>query len=166
MRSRSARDGFAFRYSITSASTPRSPRISSAPRDLLHTGLWYTTTLSSVMTPRLPLVAIVRIRKRRNGRRRDGGCEQLEVPRTRHVDRAERRQVRRRPLHVEQHATAGAHEVDERDHRDLRRVGDAVELRLRREQSADGDAVETPDERVAPAFVDLPRLDAVRPTET
>ena len=28
-------------------------------------------------------------------------------------------------------------QVDERDHRDLRRVGDAVELRLRREQPAD-----------------------------
>src|SRR4051812_31960196 len=150
MRSRSARLGFTFRYSMTSASTPRSPRISRAPLDLLHTGLWYTTTLSSVMTRRLPLVGIVEIGERRNRRRRDRAREQFEVARTRHVDRAERRQVRRRPLHVEQRAPTGAHEIDERDHRDLRRVGDAVELRLRREQSADGDAVETTDERVAP----------------
>src|SRR3977135_2797298 len=44
MRSRVARSGGAFRYSTTSASTPRSRRMSSAPRDLLHAGLWYTST--------------------------------------------------------------------------------------------------------------------------
>ncbi len=38
----SARSGGVFRYSTTSGSTPRSDRISSAPRDLLHRGLWKT----------------------------------------------------------------------------------------------------------------------------
>src|SRR3954447_4592629 len=117
MRSRSARLGFALRYSMTSASTPRSPRISSAPRDLLHTGLWYTTTLSSVMARRLPLA---RIGERGDGRTRDRVGDELEVAGARHVDGPERREVRRGPLHVEQPATARAHELDERHHRDLR----------------------------------------------
>src|SRR5262249_40325987 len=126
MRSRSARVGFAFTYSITSVSPPRWSRISRARRDLLHTGLWYTTT-SSVMVRRLPLVRL--------GEGGHGGCsnrlrDQREVTGTRHVDRAERRQVRSRPLHVEEHTTTSAHEIDECDDRDLRRVRHAMELRL------------------------------------
>jgi hypothetical protein len=39
-RSRPARSRGVFRYSIASNSTPRSRRISSAPRDCPHPGLW------------------------------------------------------------------------------------------------------------------------------
>src|SRR3954451_19334041 len=41
-----------------------------------------------------------------------------------------------------------------------------MELRLGREQATDGDAVQATDERAVPGVVHLPRLHAVRPTES
>jgi len=49
-RSKVARSSGAFRYSITSNSTPRSRRISSAPRDCPQPGLWYTVNRSMIVS--------------------------------------------------------------------------------------------------------------------
>ena len=137
MRSRSARVGGAFRYSITSTSTPRSPRISSAPRDLLHTGLWYTRIVSEllVMARRLPPVDV-------GERRHRAGRATASATSSRYRSRGTSTAPSDARCGVV-HCTSSnvpppvAQQVDERDDRDLRRVGDPVELRLRREQSAD-----------------------------
>ena len=97
-----ASSGCALRYSITSTSTPWSPRISSAPRDLLHTGLWYTTIGSDQS-----LLMRAGYRSPPSGNVAIGGRATAAATSSRyrlawHVDGTERRQVRRRPLHVEQ----------------------------------------------------------------
>src|ERR1019366_2675463 len=48
MRSSAARSGGAWRYSITSTSTPRWAISSKAPRDFEHRGLWYTSTSATI----------------------------------------------------------------------------------------------------------------------
>ena len=64
------------------------------------------------------------------------------------------------PLHVDEpsRVAVGMDPLDEADEGDLRRVPDRVEHRLPREQAADRDAVQAPDELAV-----LPGLDAVRP---
>src|SRR5690349_17562641 len=64
------------------------------------------------------------------------------------------------PLHVEERGAVQPQELSGGPARDLRRVGDAVEHRLAREEPTDAHAVQTARELTA-----LPRLDAVRPTE-
>src|SRR3954454_184482 len=88
------------------------------------------------------------------------GGEPPEVLASRQVDRTERPQVERRPLDVEQLGTVHPQQLDGRPARDLRRVGDAVEHRLAREEAPDAQALE-PARELAVA----PRLDAVRPPE-
>ena len=147
---------------MTSTSTPLSPRISSAPRALLHTGLWYTTIASSSVmvreaTPPSPSGNVVA--RRRPTARGD------RAPGTGRAGRRPRRATRGAASSTARRATSAtvAHQLDECDDRDLRRVGDAVELRLGREQPADARCRTAHRPRVSCRR--LPRLDAVRPPE-
>src|SRR5215203_1708200 len=66
--------------------------------------------------------------------RTDRVSQQLEVPRARYFNDAERTQVLGLPLHIEQGHPRSPHQVDQRGERHLGRVALPVEHRFTREQ--------------------------------